>query len=100
MSRSSARSKDSNARVRSSTDRVRDPGYDYRTELCHHWMTPKGAQTYLDKLRGDAKHIVKMGLNPESTHTRVARFLAKAKTIGMKLDKEQTGTRSVNNSLR
>jgi hypothetical protein len=22
------------------TQRTRDPGYDHRTELCHHWMTP------------------------------------------------------------
>src|SRR5262245_16939544 len=67
------------------TGRARDPAHDGRTELCHHWMSPKGARTYLDLLQSDAKLLAQMGLNAASTGNRIERFLRKVKAAGMRL---------------
>ena len=61
-----------------------------RSELCHHWMSPKGAQAYVDELRDNVECFRKNGFDPWWPRMMLARFLRKAETIGMKLDENRT----------
>jgi hypothetical protein len=86
------------------TDSARDPGYDARTELCHHWMSERRANQWLAEQRKEINGRAPIhggSHRPEFLEyvgKRIARVEQKMKAIGMKLDEaptEQTGTQSV-----
>jgi hypothetical protein len=67
--------------------RARIPGDDLRTELAHHWMSINGARKYLKDLHEAVADAARLGGRPEYFMQRIARFKAKAKAIGMQLEK-------------
>jgi hypothetical protein len=67
--------------------RLHRAGDDDRTELAHHWMTVNGARKYLKQMIEFAATLAHLDLDPNSTLRQIDRFKAKAKAIGMRLEK-------------
>jgi hypothetical protein len=67
------------------TNSARDPGYDGRTELCHHWMSERRANEWLAEQRRDMRGYHRPEFL-ELIAERIARVTQKMRAIGMKLD--------------